>query len=318
MFFIARAAAPIFPGWLVSTMHDSDAPLHRATIAELRYPPARLRTTVIAVCSRAMNPTTNIAVRAARQAGTVIMRSFGRLDTLTVAEKQVNDFVSEVDRNAEQAIIDTIRRAYPAHAILAEETGSQGKDAFEWVIDPLDGTTNYLHGFPQFAVSIALRHRDRLESAVVYDPVRDEMFTADRGAGALLNDRRLRVTGRKDLKGALLGTGIPFRDQRYMDSYLQMLRVLTQDTAGIRRPGSAALDFAYVAAGRLDGFWELGLSVWDFAAGALLVQEAGGTVSDIRGGSGHMESGNVITANVHLHREIVDAIRPHVPDELRA
>jgi myo-inositol-1(or 4)-monophosphatase len=265
-----------------------------------------------------MNPTTNIAVRAARQAGNVIMRSFGRLDTLSVAEKQANDFVSEVDRNAEQAIIDTIRRAYPAHAILAEETGSQGAHAFEWVIDPLDGTTNYLHGFPQFAVSIALRHQGRLESAVIYDPVHDEMFTADRGAGALLNDRRLRVTDRKGLRGALIGTGIPFRDQRYMDAYLEMLRALTKDTAGIRRPGSAALDFAYVAAGRLDGFWELGLSVWDFAAGALIVQEAGGTVSDIRGGSRHMDSGNVITANVRLHREMVDAIRPHVPEALRA
>jgi len=265
-----------------------------------------------------MNPTTNIAVRAARQAGSVIMRSFGRLDTLSVAEKQANDFVSEVDRNAEQAIIEIIRRAYPAHAILAEETGQQGQDAFEWVIDPLDGTTNYLHGFPQFAVSIALRHHGRLESAVIYDPVRDEMFTADRGGGALLNDRRLRVTDRKDLKGALIGTGIPFRDQRYMDAYLGMLRALTQNTAGIRRPGSAALDFAYVAAGRLDGFWELGLSVWDFAAGALLVQEAGGTVSDIRGGSQQMDSGNVIAANVRLHRHMVDAIRPHVPEGLRA
>jgi myo-inositol-1(or 4)-monophosphatase len=265
-----------------------------------------------------MNPTTNIAVRAARQAGSVIMRSFGRLDALTVAEKKANDFVSEVDRNAEQAIIDTVRRAYPNHAILAEESGRQGDDPFEWVIDPLDGTTNYLHGFPQFAVSIALRHRGRLESAVVYDPVRDEMYTADRGGGALLNDRRLRVADRKSLKGALLGTGIPFRDQRYMDAYLGMLKTLTRETAGIRRPGSAALDFAYVAAGRLDGFWELGLSEWDFAAGSLLVQEAGGTVSDIRGGSRQFESGNVIAANVRLQREIVDALRPHVPEDLRA
>jgi len=265
-----------------------------------------------------MNPTTNIAVRAARQAGSVIMRSFTRLDTLTVAEKQANDFVTEVDRNAEQAIIDIIRRAYPGHAILAEESGSQGNDPFEWVIDPLDGTTNYLHGFPQFAVSIALRHRGHLESAVIYDPVSDEMFTADRGGGALLNDRRLRVTERKGLKGALLGTGIPFRDQRYIDAYLGTLKVLTKQTAGIRRPGSAALDFAYVAAGRLDGFWELGLSVWDFAAGALIIQEAGGTVSDIRGGSQHFESGNVIAANVKLHREMVEAIRPELPDALRA
>lgn len=265
-----------------------------------------------------MNPTTTIAVRAARLAGTVIMRSFDRLDTLTVAEKRTNDFVSEIDRNAEQAIIETIRKAYPGHAILAEESGVHGKDEYQWVIDPLDGTTNYLHGFPQFAVSIALVHRGRLETGVVYDPVRDEMFTAVRGGGALLNDRRLRVTEQKGLKGALLGTGIPFRDQRYMDAYLGMLRALTQDTAGIRRPGSAALDFAYVAAGRLDGFWELGLSVWDFAAGALLVQEAGGVVSDIRGGSRHLESGNVICAGVKLQRELVATIAPHLPAELVA
>ncbi len=265
-----------------------------------------------------MNPTTTIAVRAARQAGSVIMRSFNRLDTLTVSEKHVNEYVSEVDRNAERAIIDTIRKAYPAHAILAEESGAHGKDEFQWVIDPLDGTTNYLHGFPQFAISIALMHRGRLETGVVYDPLRDEMYTAVRGGGALLNDRRLRVSEQKVLKGALLGTGIPFRDRRYIDAYLGMLKDLTEETAGIRRPGSAALDFAYVAAGRLDGFWELGLSVWDFAAGALLVQEAGGVVSDIRGGSRHLESGNVIAAGVRLHRTIVDTIQPHLPEALGA
>lgn len=265
-----------------------------------------------------MNPTTTIAVRAARQAGSIIMRSFGRLDTLTVAEKQANDYVSEVDRNAEAAIIDVIRKAYPSHAILAEESGAQGKDEYQWVIDPLDGTTNYLHGFPQFAVSIALTHRGRLENAVVYDPVRDEMYTAVRGSGALLNDRRLRVSEIKGLKGALIGTGIPFRDQRFIDPYLGMLKALTRETAGIRRPGSAALDFAYVAAGRIDGFWELGLSQWDFAAGALLVQEAGGVVSDIGGGSRHLETGNVIAAGVRLHREMVKTITPHLVDGLRA
>lgn len=265
-----------------------------------------------------MNPTTNIAVRAARQAGSVIMRSFSRLDTLTVAEKKNNDFVTEVDRNAEQAIIETISRAYPGHAILAEESGARGNSEFQWIIDPLDGTTNYLHGFPQFAVSIALTHRGRLESAVVYDPTRDEMFTADRGAGALLNDRRIRVSNRRGLRGALLGTGIPFRDQRYMDAYLGMLKDLARDSAGVRRPGSASLDFAYVAAGRLDGFWELGLSPWDFAAGALLVQEAGGMVSDIAGGSRFMESGNVVAAGLRLHRGMIDAIKPHLPEGMRA
>ena len=265
-----------------------------------------------------MNPTTNIAVRAARLAGSIIMRSFQRIDTLTITEKNANDFVSEVDRAAEQAIIETIRKSYPHHAILAEESGAHDGNEYQWIIDPLDGTTNYLHGFPQFSVSIAMRHRGQLESAVVYDPARDEMFTASRGNGALLNDRRLRVTEQKSLRGALIGTGIPFRDQRYLDAYLQMMKAMVQqDTAGIRRPGSAALDFAYVAAGRIDGFWELGLSQWDFAAGALLVREAGGMVSDIRGGDRHMDSGNVVAGGVRVHREMVKTLKPHLPEDLR-
>lgn len=269
-----------------------------------------------------MRPTTNIAVRAARQAGSVLHRYHDRVDTLTVSEKQVNDFVSEVDRAAEQAIIKTIRKAFPDHAILAEESGAHtGKHSgseYQWVIDPLDGTTNYLHGMPQFSISIALLHRGKLESAVVFDPLRDEMFTADQGGGAFLNDRRIRVTEQKELRGALLGTGMPFRDQRYLDNYLGMLKALMKDTAGIRRPGSAALDFAYVASGRYDGFWELGLSNWDFAAGALLVKEAGGVVSDIGGGDRYMETGNVIAAGIRLHSEMVKTIRPHLSDSLKA
>jgi myo-inositol-1(or 4)-monophosphatase len=267
--------------------------------------------------SRAMNPTTNIAVRAARKAGSIVMRYFNRVDTLSIAEKRANDYVSEVDRAAEDAIIDTIRRAYPQHAILAEESGSHAGNEYQWIIDPLDGTTNYLHGLPQFSVSIALRHRQDLISAAVYDPVRDEMFTASRGNGALLNDRRLRVSDQKTLKGALIGTGIPFRDQRYLDSYLAMLKSMVSDTAGIRRPGSAALDFAWLAAGRVDGFWELGLSAWDFAAGCLIVREAGGAVSDIRGGDRHLDSGNVIAGNVRIHREMVSRLAPHVPEGMR-
>lgn len=266
--------------------------------------------------SRAMNPTTNIAVRAARQAGNIVMRSFNRIDTLTITEKQVNDYVSEVDRAAEKAIIETIRRSYPHHAILAEESGQHEGNEYQWIIDPLDGTTNFLHGFPQFSISIAMQHKGQLVSAVVYDPTRDEMFTASRGNGALLNDRRLRVTEQKSLQGALLGTGIPFRDQRYVDAYLGMMKSLIRDTAGIRRPGSAALDFAYVAAGRIDGFWELGLSVWDFAAGSLLVREAGGMVSDIRGGDRHLESGNVVAGGIRVHRDMIKAIRPHLPPDL--
>lgn len=260
----------------------------------------------------------NIAIRAARSAGRIIMRSFERRDELSITTKQRNDYVSEVDRAAEAAIIQEIRGKYPHHAIFAEESGRHAGNEFEWIIDPLDGTTNYLHGFPQFAVSIGLRHRGVMQQAVVYDPLREELFTASRGGGALLNDRRLRVSSRRDLRGALLGTGIPFRDQSQLASYLEMLRVLVADTAGIRRPGSAALDFAYVAAGRLDGFWELGLSPWDFAAGALLILEAGGTVTDLSGGTRFFETGNVVAGNLRVHQAILERLRPLLKEGLRA
>ncbi|MEJ2213091.1 MAG: inositol monophosphatase family protein [Gammaproteobacteria bacterium] len=265
-----------------------------------------------------MKPTTNIAVRAARQAGSILMRYFEHLDSLKVVEKNKNDYVTEVDRGAEQAIISTIRQAYPEHAILAEETGDHDGNDFQWVIDPLDGTTNYLHGFPQFSISIALKHRGVLESAVVYDPLKDELFTADKGNGAYLNERRIRINNQKTLSGALIGTGIPFRDRRFIDQYLGMLKDMTQDTAGIRRPGSAALDFAWLAAGRIDGFWELGLSQWDFAAGALLVKEAGGTVTDLNGGDKYLETGNVVASNVKLQSEMLSLIKPHLSDQLKA
>jgi myo-inositol-1(or 4)-monophosphatase len=260
----------------------------------------------------------NIAVRAARSAGNVLLRYFDHVDSLTVSTKGMNDFVSEVDRAAEDSIIEVLHRAYPDHAILAEESGSHQGNEYQWIIDPLDGTTNYLHGFPQFSVSIALKHKGVLEQAVVYDPMREEMYTASRGDGAFLNDRRIRVTSRKSLDGALLGTGFPYRDQTHLDAYLEMFKTLIGETAGIRRPGSAALDFAYVAAGRLDGFWELGLAEWDFAAGALLVREAGGVVSDIGGGERFLETGNVITGSVKLHAAMLQSIRPHLTDHLQA
>jgi myo-inositol-1(or 4)-monophosphatase len=265
-----------------------------------------------------MKPTTNIAVRAARQAGKLLLRYYGQVDAKSVSEKGRNDFVSEVDRAAEATIIDVIRKAYPHHAILAEESGETAGNDFQWIIDPLDGTTNYLHSFPQFSVSIALRHRGQLESAVVYDPMREEMYTADRGGGAFLNDRRVRVTQRKDLHGALLGTGIPFRDQRFVDLYLAMMKTLIRDTAGIRRPGSAALDFAYLAAGRIDGFWELGLSPWDFAAGVLLVREAGGCVTDLAGGERFFETGNVVAGGLKVQQAILREIEPLLTDALPA
>lgn len=263
-----------------------------------------------------MNPTLNIAVRAARSAGNVIIRNLGKLDTLAIHTKDRNDFVTEVDRQAEQEIIYTLRKAFPDHGILAEESGSQGGDEYQWIVDPLDGTTNFLHGFPQFAVSIAMRHKGRMEHGVIYDPLRQELFTASRGAGAMLNDQRIRVTKRKSLEGSLLGTGFPFKSQHHLDAYLDMFRALFPQTAGIRRAGSAALDLAYVAAGRLDGFWEIGLNIWDMAAGVLLIQEAGGLSSDFSGGHNHLESGNIVAGNPKLFAEILKTIRPFVSEEL--
>ena len=263
-----------------------------------------------------MHPTLNIAVRAARSAGNVIIRNLDRVDSLSVHTKDRNDFVTEVDKQAEQVIIHILRKAFPDHSILAEESGAHQGNDYQWIIDPLDGTTNFLHGFPQFAVSIALRHKDRLEQGVVYDPLRQELFTATRGGGAMLNDRRIRVSNRKSLDGALLGTGFPFKSQQHLETYLDMFRALFPHTAGIRRPGSAALDLSYVAAGRLDGFWEIGLNIWDLAAGVLLIKEAGGLSSDFIGGSNHLESGNLVAGNPKLFAEILKIIRPHVTAEL--
>lgn len=264
-----------------------------------------------------MHPMLNIAVRAARAAGNIIVRYAKRVDELTITTKEQNDFVSEVDREAEDKIIQVLRKAFPNHGILAEESGESGSgDEYQWIIDPLDGTTNFLHGFPQFAVSIALKHKGRLDQAVVYDPVSQELYTASRGAGAMLNDRRIRVTKQTTLTGALLGTGFPFKQPEHLDAYLQMFKALHPETAGIRRAGSAALDLAYVAAGRLDGFWEIGLNPWDMAAGVLLVREAGGLVGDFGGGHDFMETGNIVAAPPKVFPLILRAIRPHLGAEL--
>lgn len=265
-----------------------------------------------------MNPMLNIAMRAARQAGRVLLRYYERTEQLTVQDKGRNDFVSEVDRSAETAIVKELRSKYPSHAILAEEGGRQGGSDTVWIIDPLDGTTNYLHGFPQFAVSIGLQSRGKLELGVVYNPLSEEMFTAARGQGAHLNDRRLRVANRTGLDGALIGTGFPYRDQHRLDRYLGMLKVVMQQAAGIRRPGSASLDLAFVAAGRTDGFWELGLSPWDMAAGALLISEAGGTATDLAGGGRFLETGNIVAANLKVHRALLERFRPLLDEELAA
>jgi len=259
------------------------------------------------------HPLLNIAVRAARQAGNVIARNIDRFDTFSVSEKGTNDFVTEIDRVAERRIIDTVRRSYPDHAFLAEESGAHGRNDFEWIIDPLDGTTNFVHGFPHLAVSIGVRHRGRLEHAVVFDPLRQELFTASRGSGARLDDRRIRVAGKSGLKGALLGSGFVFRELARLDPYLATLKTLISGSAQIRRGGSAALDLAYVAAGRLDGFWELGLAPWDVAAGALLVQEAGGIVTEPDGGADYVRSGDVAAANPKVLRAMLRVMGPPAP-----
>ena len=260
------------------------------------------------------HPLLNIAIRAARQAGNVIAHNVDRFDTFTVSEKATNDFVTEIDRVAERRIIDTIRRSHPDHAFLAEESGARGRSDFEWIIDPLDGTTNFVHGLPHVAVSIAVRHRGRIEHGVVFDPLRQELFTASRGSGAQLDDRRIRVATRNSLKGALLGSGFPFRELDRIETYLESLKALISGSAQIRRSGSAALDLAYVAAGRLDGFWETGLAPWDIAAGAVLVQEAGGIVAEPSGGSDYMTSGNVTAANPRVLRSMLRAIGPPLPE----
>ncbi len=253
-----------------------------------------------------MNPMLNIAIRAARAAGDIIIRQIDHVQDLPVTKKSRNDFVTEVDRQAEMVIIEILHKSYPDHAILAEESGRQGDSPYLWIIDPLDGTTNYLHGFPQYAVSIALQHRGELDQAVVYDPLRQELFTASRGRGAMLNNRRIRVSKQKHLEGALLGTGFPFKEQERLDKYLDGFRVLFPMTAGIRRAGAASLDLAYVACGRLDGFWELGLKSWDMAAGALLIKEAGGLISDLDSKDTYLKSGDVVAANPEIHDEMLN------------
>jgi myo-inositol-1(or 4)-monophosphatase len=258
-----------------------------------------------------MQATLTIAIEAAREAGKIIFRNMSRVHSLNIKTKEKNDFVSEVDLQAEQEIINVIHRVYPQHGILAEESGSRfsGKDdEYQWIIDPLDGTTNFLHGFPHYSVSIALKHKERLEVAVIYDPFKDELFCAGRGNGASLNDRKIRVSKLPSLEGSLLATGFPYKENQNIDAYLSSLKDIMLQSSGIRRAGSAALDLAYVGAGRVDGFWEFGLNTWDIAAGCLIVQEAGGLVSDTEGGHSYLESGNVVAANTKIFRQILQSL----------
>ena len=266
-----------------------------------------------------MHPSLTIAVKAARRAGQIINRASTDLPRIKVESKTANDFVTEVDRAAEAAIIDVLREAYPDHGILAEESGQTGHQSeHQWIIDPLDGTTNFLHGFPQYAISIALARNGVVEQAVVYDPVGNDLYTASRGAGAFLNDRRIRVSQRSRMIEALIGTGFPFREGDDIDTYLAMFREVAAKTAGIRRPGSAALDLAYLAAGRYDGFWELGLSPWDIAAGGLLVQEAGGLISDLAGESDFLKTGNLVAGTPKIFGQLLPIIQKHRPAAINA
>ncbi len=252
-----------------------------------------------------MHPMLTMAVRAAHSAGDLIMRAYERLDTVRVSQKGHNDFVTEVDKAAEKEIIYILHKAFPEHSVLAEESGHTAGNDFQWVIDPLDGTTNFIHGLPHFAVSIALLHKNRVVQAVIYDPVRQELFTASRGQGAQLNGRRLRISTTKELEQALIGTSLPSRNLDNITPSLAVCDKLLRCTAGVRRLGSAALDLAYIAAGRLDGYWEFGLNPWDIAAGSLLVKEAGGLIGDVDGSENHMQTGNILAGSPRIFKAML-------------
>ena len=264
-----------------------------------------------------MHPLLNIAVKAARRAGSIINRAALDRTKLEIRAKSKNDFVTQVDKAAESAIIDIIRQAYPDHAILGEESGAtegksagnKAKDEYRWIIDPLDGTTNFIHGFPQYCVSIALQHRGATAHGVIFDPLKNELFTASKGAGAFLDDRRMRVSKCAQLKDALVGTGIPFKEVGSVDRYLRQLKEIMLNSAGVRRAGAAALDLAYVAAGRLDAFWERGLAPWDMAAGALMIQEAGGLIGDLAGNSDYLDLGEIAAATPKVFPQLLAALR---------
>lgn len=266
-----------------------------------------------------MHPMLTIAVKAARRAGGIITRASSDVGALKVQSKSFNDFVTEVDRTAERTIIETLQEAYPDHGFLGEESGKSNVDAANvWIIDPLDGTTNFLHGFPQYAVSIALQQQGVLTQAVIYDPNRNDLFTATRGRGAFLNDKRIRVSSRTKLQESIIGTGLPFRDFQHLDTYLAMFKDMIKKTAGLRRPGSAALDLAYVAAGWYDGFWEIGLSKWDIAAGGLLIQEAGGIVGNFEGNESWIDTGNIVAGNPKIFAQLLQTLAPHLTDALKS
>ena len=264
--------------------------------------------------SSTLHPMLNVAIRAARAAGAIINRAALDVEAVRISQKNINDFVTEIDHASEAAIIETLLTAYPNHGIHAEESGREhGNPQSDhiWIIDPLDGTTNFIHGFPVYCVSIALSVKGRIEQAVVYDPTRNDLFTATRGRGAFLNDRRIRVSKRTRLEESLIATGFPFRKGDDFPTYLKMMGDVMQRTAGLRRPGAAALDLAYVAAGYTDGFFETGLKPWDVAAGSLLVTEAGGLIGNFSGESGHIEQAECLAGNPRVYAQLVTLLRKY-------
>ncbi|MFT4927314.1 MAG: myo-inositol-1(or 4)-monophosphatase [Phenylobacterium sp.] len=265
-----------------------------------------------------MQPMLNIAIRAARNAGKIIAQAFEEHDKIESSSKGPNDFVTNIDKDAEQAIINTLRKSYPDHCIVGEELGEQiGENTdYQWIVDPLDGTTNFIRGIPHFSVSIALKVKGKLDQAVIYDPIRSELFTASRGGGAQLNGNRMRCSKSKEIEGTVLATGFPHKNKHQIDAYLAMFKTLFVETSDIRRSGSAALDLAYVAAGRVDGFWEMGLKPWDTAAGQLLIKETGGLCTDFVGGANQDRSGNIVAGNPKMVKAMVKAIRPCLNESL--
>lgn len=259
-----------------------------------------------------------VAIKAAHLAGDVIQLAAKNLDQLTISKKTHADYVSEVDKDAEHIIIQTIHDAYPTHAILAEESGAQGGSEYLWIIDPLDGTTNFLHGYYQYSVSIALQHNGIIIHGVVYDPIKNELFTATKGHGAFLNDKLIHVSKCTELANSVIATGFPYSKLDHLDAYMSILRDMIRKTAGLRRPGSAALDLAYTAAGRFDGFFETGLKSWDIAAGCLLITEAGGLVGDLQGNNSYLSSGHICGGNPTVFAHLLQVIAPHLTEQLKS
>jgi myo-inositol-1(or 4)-monophosphatase len=260
-----------------------------------------------------MHPFINTAIKAVREAGKIVTKGYDRLDLIKISEKNPKDFVTDIDKSSEETIIDILHTAYPTHGFLGEESGTIDGDEFQWIIDPLDGTTNFIHGLPHFSISIALRVDTTIEHAVIYDPLKQDLFIASRGEGAQKNDKRIRVSSQRSIQKCLLGTGFPFRSPEYRDKYYEMLKTIAKQSVGIRRAGSAALDLAYVASGQLDGFWEFGLGAWDIAAGSLLIREAGGlVVNPITGGDDYLQAGHVVAGNPKITKELLGVIKKYL------